>query len=216
MTERCNGSRAAWGTPFRVLGIGGSTRPGSSSEKALRIAMHAAQVHGAQVELLTGRSLMLPIYDTESEHRPPEARALLDAVRRSDALIMSSPGYHGTLSGMIKNALDYFEDLRADQRPYLDGMPVGCISVAYGWQATVSTLHAVRVAVHALRGWPSPLGAAVNASVTGLDNQAGCSHDAVRQQLHTVGQQVATFAATQKLAEQSATGQQTPGLSVDG
>lgn len=198
-----NGPRAAGGTPLRVLGIGGSTRPGSSSEKALRIAVRAAEAQGAEVELITGRSLMLPIYDTESEERAPEAHALLAAVRRSDALIVSSPGYHGMVSGMIKNALDYFEDLRPDDRPYLDGMAVGCIAVAYGWQATVSTLHAVRVAVHALRGWPSPLGAAVNASVVKFDDEGGCSDDAVRWQLQTVGEQVAAFAARHQFTKQS-------------
>lgn len=199
MTEHHNGSKAA---RVRVLGIGGSTRPGSSSEKALRIAMRAAETKGADIELITGRSLMVPIYDTESVERTSEARALLDAVRRSDALIMSSPGYHGTVSGMIKNVLDYFEDLRSDIRPYLDEMPVGCISVAYGWQASVSTLHSLRTAAHALRGWPSPLGVAVNVATMALDEQGGCSDDAVHQQLRTVGEQVTTFAATRKLAEQ--------------
>lgn len=203
MIEQRSESTAAR-VPLRVLGIGGSTRPDSSSEKALHIAMHAAEVEGATINLITGRSLMLPIYDTESVERASEARALLDAVRRSDAVIMSSPGYHGTLSGMIKNVLDYFEDLRVDARPYLDGMAVGCISVAYGWQAAVSTLHGMRVAVHALRGWPSPLGVAVNAAVTTLDEQGGCSDDAVHQQLQAVGQQVTTFAATHKLAQQQA------------
>lgn len=201
MTEHQNGITAA---RVRVLGIGGSTRPESMSEKALHIAMRAAEAKGADIDLITGRSLMLPTDDTESAERTFEARTLLDAVRHCDAVIMSSPGYHGTLSGMIKNVLDYFEDLRTDARPYLDGMPVGCISVAYGWQATVSTLHGMRVAVHALRGWPSPLGAAVNAAVTKLDEQDGCSDDAVHQQLQTVGQQVTTFAATHKLAEQHA------------
>jgi FMN reductase len=184
------------------LGIGGSTRPESSSEKALRIAARATEEHGAAVELITGRSLMLPIYDTESSYRCERARRLLEAVRVSDALIIASPGYHGTLSGMIKNALDYLEDLRADERPYLDGVAVGCITVAYGSQATVSTLQNLRVAVHALRGWPSPLGAAINAAHVHLDEHGGCSDEAARQQLHTVGEQVAHFATTHKHAEQ--------------
>jgi FMN reductase len=199
MTARSEDRASAFGG-VRVLGIGGSTRPGSNSEKALRIATHAAEGQGAAIELITGRGLMLPIYDTESSHRSGRARRLLAGVRGSDALIISSPGYHGTLSGLVKNALDYLEDLRDDERPYLDGMAVGCISVAYGAQATASTLQNLRVAAHALRGWPSPLGAAINTAVVAFDEHGGCSEETARAQLQTVGQQVAGFAATHKRA----------------
>lgn len=187
--------------PVRVLGIGGSTRPNSSSERALRVAIAAAEAAGLTAELIVGRSLMLPIYDTEATVRTAEAATFLAAVRRADALIVASPGYHGTISGLMKNALDYVEDTRHDPRPYLDGIPVGCIAVAHGWQATASTLSSVRTVVHALRGWPSPLGATVNAAADGLFAPDGeLLDDTVRFQLETVGQQVAEFALARRLA----------------
>lgn len=186
-------------SPVRVLCIGGSTRPDSSSEKALRISARAALAAGAEVELIVGRDLMLPIYDTETTDRNPQALDLLSAIRDADALIVASPGYHGAVSGMIKNALDYIEDLRGDPRPYLDGMPVGCVAVAYGWQATVSTLHSLRVTVHALRGWPSPLGATVNASCPVFNDTGDCIDDSARFQLETVAQQVVDFALVRSL-----------------
>lgn len=180
----------------RVLCLGGSTRPGSSSEQAVRVAAAAAEAAGADIDLIVSRELILPIYDTETAERSPEAQRFLTAVKNADAVIIASPGYHGAMSGMIKNALDYLEDLAQDEpRPYLHGLPVGCIAVAYGWQATVSTLHSLRVAVHALRGWPSPLGATVNASGGVFDSQTGaCTDDSARFQLETVAQQVVEFA----------------------
>jgi hypothetical protein len=39
--------------------------------------------------------------------------------------IVGSPGYHGAISGLVKNALDYIEDLREDPRVYLDNTPWG-------------------------------------------------------------------------------------------
>jgi FMN reductase len=47
-------------------------------------------------------------------------------------------------------------------RAYLDGRAVGCIACAAGWQAANTTLSALRAVVHALRGWPTPVGVAIN------------------------------------------------------
>jgi FMN reductase len=183
----------------RVLCIGGSTRPGSGSESAVKVCAAAAVDAGAEVDLIVSRELMFPIYDTETAERDPAAARFLAAVRAADALIVASPGYHGSMSGMIKNALDYIEDTRTDERVYLDGMPVGCVAVAYGWQATVSTLHSLRVTVHALRGWPSPLGATINVSSGKIfDPTGGCTDDSARFQLETVARQVVEFAALRK------------------
>jgi FMN reductase len=187
----------------RVLCIGGSTRPGSGSESAVKVCAAAAREAGAEVDLILSRDLMFPIYDTETPERDPRAQRFVEAVRAADALIVASPGYHGSMSGMIKNALDYIEDTNKDDRVYLDGMPVGCVAVAYGWQATVSTLSSLRVTVHALRGWPSPLGATVNASGGKIfDADGTCTDDGARFQLQTVATQVVEFAALRKAGAQ--------------
>lgn len=189
--------------PLRVLCIGGSTRCGSSSENAVRVSADAAEAAGATVDLIVGRQLMFPLYDTECGERSLATRRFVDAVRQADAIIVASPGYHGLMSGMIKNALDYVEDLRNSPRVYLDGVPVGCIAVSYGWQATVTTLQSLRTAVHALRGWPTPLGATVNASQNVFDATGACIDDAARFQLETVARQVVEFASLTKTARQS-------------
>lgn len=180
--------------PVSIVAIGGSTRPQSSSELAVMVAAKAAQAAGASVTSITGRDLMLPIYDTESAERTEGARALVAAVRGADGLLIASPGYHGGISGMIKNALDYIEDLNKEDDPYLHGRAVGCIAVAYGWQATVSTLHQLRQVTHALRGWPTPLGATINAAITKFETDGSTSDDAAAAQLRTIGEQVVEFA----------------------
>jgi FMN reductase len=178
----------------RIAAIGGSTRPGSTTEMALRCAATAAQAQGAEVTYVVGRDLLLPIYDVQSDERSEAARTLVEAVRSADGLLIASPGYHGGISGMVKNALDYVEDLSDNDPPYLHGRAVGCISVAHGWQATVGTLAQIRQTVHALRGWPTPLGGAVNSQVTRFDDAAQPDDSAVADQLATVGRQVLEFA----------------------
>lgn len=175
-----------------VLVIGGSTRPGSSSERAAMIAAEGARLAGAHTIEILSRDLILPIYDTQSSERSPEAQRLIDALRAADGVIVASPGYHGGISGMIKNALDYCEDLARDEHPYLDGCAFGCIAVAYGWQGTVSTLQQLRMVAHALRAWPTPMGGSINSSVISLAE--GQEDEGAVGTLHLIGAQVTQFA----------------------
>lgn len=150
-----------------VVGIGGSTRAGSSSELVLRAVLDAAERRGARTDLFAADRMPVRPYDP-ARVDDAAAPALLDALRRADAVVFASPGYHGQLSGLVKNALDYTEEMRDDERPYLDGRVVACLAVAFGWQAAVNTLTALRQVAHALRAWPTPLGIAVNTAEPGV------------------------------------------------
>ena len=178
-----------------VLGLGGTGRPGSSSERALRLALAAAQRAGARVELLGAARLALPMYAPEDPHRTGDAQRLVALAAAADGVVIATPGYHGGPSGLVKNALDYLEDLRADPRPYLDGRAVGCIVSAAGAQAAVTTLSALRSVVHALRGWPTPLGVTIDSLVT-RDGVPPVEEAAPRLEL--LGRQVAEFALLQR------------------
>ena len=128
-----------------VVGIGGTTRALSSTDRALRISLQAAEVAGGRTFLFDGAFLSrLPHYAPENPERNDDQRQLVEMVRRSDGLIVASPGYHGGVSGLVKNGLDLLDDLRDDERCYLDGRAVGCIVTAAGWQSCVSTLAALR------------------------------------------------------------------------
>ncbi len=178
-----------------VVGIGGTIGGVSSTERALRIALGEAEAQGFRTRMFGGADMArLPLYDPRATSRTVEERAFVDAVRQASAVIISSPGYHGSISGVVKNALDLLEETARDARPYLADMPVGLIATAYGWQATGSTIAALRSIVHALRGWPTPFAAAINTQVTRFDDEGGASDPAVVEQLRLIGRQVARFA----------------------
>lgn len=180
--------------PF-IVGIGGTTRAASSTERALGFALRGAQAAGARTRLFDGPFLhTLPHYAPERRALTDAQRELIDAVRAADALVIATPGYHGGVSGLVKNALDTLEELRADERPYLDARAVGCIVTAYGWQAAGTVLTSLRAIVHALRGWPTPFGATVNTLETRFETAGSCSDSKVAAQLETVGAQAAEFA----------------------
>jgi FMN reductase len=183
-----------------IVGIGGTTRRASSTDRALRIALQAAEEAGARTHIFDGPFLSrLPHYVPEHPERNDEQRQLVDTVRRADGLIIASPGYHGGVSGLVKNALDLLEDLRDDERGYLEGRAVGCVVNAAGWQACVSTLMALRSIVHALRGWPTPLGVTINTSETVFDANGECP-EKIATQLAQVGRHVVEFAGNYRWA----------------
>ena len=178
-----------------VLGIGGTTRTPSSTDRALRLALRAAEEAGAMVHCFNGPFLVrLPHFAPEHQTRSDEQRELVEMVRRADGLIVASPGYHGGVSGLVKNALDLLEDLSRDERSYLDGRAVGLVVTAAGWQASVTTLEALRAIVHALRGWPTPMGASLNTIEPIFDAQGNCTDAKAANALSAVGQQVVEFA----------------------
>ena len=165
----------------------------------MAISLKAAAERGAETLLIPGPELELPMYNPSESQRVPKAERLIEMFRRCDGAILASPAYHGSISGLIKNALDYAEDLRTDQRVYFDGLPIGCIACAGGWQAAGQTLAALRAIAHALRGWPTPLGAMLNTSSRLFDESGECLDLSARTQLQTIGQQVVDFAKRRDL-----------------
>lgn len=149
-----------------IVGLGGTFRQNSSSELLVRAVLAECKALGAETAMFDGPSLSrLPHYNPGNATRTGDEQALVDAVRRCDGLVIGSPGYHGGYSGMVKNAIDLLEDLREDERSYFDALPVGLAVSAAGWQACGTTLSALRDVVHAMRGWPTPVGIAMNSIV---------------------------------------------------
>lgn len=182
----------------RIVALGGTLRPSSSGSAALRLCLDVAREGGCEVQLMTGPDLDLPMYDPTSQARAPRAIALIAALRNADGVLIASPGYHGSVSGLVKNALDYTEDLRTDARCYLSNVPVGCIVSAAGWQAGGATLATLRAIIHALRGWPTPLGVTFNSTAAAFGADGACRDETLRAQLIEMTTQVVTMARLQR------------------
>ena len=178
-----------------ILGIGGTSRPNSTSELAVRCALHAAEAMGARTKLIDGALISsLPLYVPGRTERTPDECAFVEAVRQCDGVIVASAGYHGSITGPIKNALDLLEDLSRDERPYLDGCAFGAIVAAFGWLACGTTLVTLRSIAHALRAWPTPYGAAFLAQGQVFDDDAAALDPKIGDQIGLVARQVVEFA----------------------
>ena len=180
--------------PF-IVGIGGTARPNSTSERAVVEALRSAERLGAETRLFDGGFVSgLPLYVPDRKERTEPERDYIETMRRCDGVIVGTPGYHGSLSGPVKNILDLLEDTARDERPYLEGRAFGCVVTAYGWQACGTTLVALRMIAHALRAWPTPFGAALNASTPLFETDGTCIDAKIERQLAVVAGQVVEFA----------------------
>jgi FMN reductase len=131
----------------RIVGIGGSLRPDSYSQMALKLATQRVEALGAEVEILDLRQMQLPFCDGGNEYPDyPDVKRLQEAVSNADGLILSTPEYHGSVSGVLKNALDL---MSFDQ---LSGKVAGLISVL-GGQSNSNALNDLRVILRWTHTW---------------------------------------------------------------
>jgi NAD(P)H-dependent FMN reductase len=134
----------------KFVGIGGSLRANSYSQIALNIAAMRVEALGAEVEILDLHQMNLPFCDGGEEYPGyPDVEQLQTAVKAADGLILATPEYHGSVSGVLKNALDLmsFEQL--------DSKVAGLISVL-GGQANSNALNDLRVIMRWVHAWVIP------------------------------------------------------------
>jgi chromate reductase len=94
----------------RLLAFAGSMRSGSLNKKLLRAACNMAQKHGAQITVLELRELALPLYDgdlEQSQGLPAGALRLKQLMIAHQAFLIASPEYNSSISGVLKNAIDW-------------------------------------------------------------------------------------------------------------
>lgn len=134
----------------KIVGIGGSLRPNSSSYQALAVAMQRVQALGADTQMLDLRQMELPFCNGDNDYPDyPDVIKLREAVAQSDGLILATPEYHGSVSGVLKNALDL---MSFDE---LSDKVTGLISVL-GGQSNSNALNDLRVIMRWVHGWVIP------------------------------------------------------------
>ncbi|QHW34953.1 NAD(P)H-dependent oxidoreductase [Paenibacillus rhizovicinus] len=134
---------------MRITIIAGATRRESTSALLSAYIANVMREEGHEVTLFDLREKPLPFYDDDDEEMHPNTSELLDAVFHADAVVLSTPEYHGSLSGVLKNALDYLGKGQFGDKAV---MPV-CSS---GGAVGVSSLQQMQAIVRNLHGINSP------------------------------------------------------------
>ena len=85
-----------------IVGLGGTTVSVSSTERAVGTCPDAASATDVETVMLGAEDLDLPMYAPERPERSPRAERLIELLREPNGVIIGSPGYHGTLSGLVE------------------------------------------------------------------------------------------------------------------
>src|SRR5258706_5756239 len=178
---------------IRVIGLAGSLRAGSATCLAVHCVLRGAEEEGAKVELLDLAGYHLPFLGREEEDGGANAVARLRAdLRAADGIILGSPEIHGSISGVLKNALDL-----ASAHEF-EGKMVGLVGIAGGRMGATETLSHLRTIGRSLHAWVVPSQASIGVSGEAFDSRGEPVDPEVRDRLKSVGRQVARFARLHK------------------
>ena len=129
-----------------VLGLSGALRKESTNTMLLREAARLGEF-----DSFAEADLNLPLYDGDLEARdgiPESVQRLADQIAQADAVIISTPEYNQSLTGVLKNALDWVS--RTEGAPWA-GKPVAIMSAAAGRAGGARAQYALRLAMQPFR-----------------------------------------------------------------
>jgi len=176
---------------IKVVGIVGSLRDGSYTRKAVELALDGAAQTGVRTSLidLNDYDLIFVRRKYRDDDAPENVLALRHAVREAQGIILGTPEYHGSFSGVLKNALDLmgFEEFA--------GKIVGLIGVAGGTLGAVNALNGLQMVGRSMHAWIYPRMVSIPQAWSRFDNEGRLTDFKIADRLEDLGREVARFAA---------------------
>jgi len=162
---------------------------------ALAVALRGAAETGASTQLLDLTEYELMFAGREGEAEPESVAVLRRQVKEADGIVLGTPEYHGSFSGVLKNALDLmgFSEF--------EGKMLGLVGVSGGKMGAFDALNSLRNIGRALHAWVVPEQASIPEAWNVFDDAGNVKDKTVEERLLSVGRQVGRFARLHKCAE---------------
>lgn len=186
MSISTNGAPA----PLRVVAVCGSLRPGGYTRQALLVALEGAREQGAQTGLIDLADYDLPLCNGSKDAASygPDAARLRADLGAATGIILGTPEYHASFSGVLKNALDLcgFQEF--------EGKMVGLLAVSGGSMGATNALSGLRVVGRSLHAWVVPHEVALPQVKRYFDAEGNLVDREMAQRVRELGRQVMRFA----------------------
>jgi FMN reductase len=176
---------------INILGVAGSMRQESYSTLGLKMVLEEAKKYGSESHLLDLRDRNLPLYDPGAPSSNDSSfnnsnnvlEKITTALKWADALVLASPDYHGSMSGTLKNFLDYFwEDFA--------GKTFGYIIASHEKGLTVADQ--IRTAVRQCYGWSMPYNISINGEKD-FDSEGDLVNSALVKRIKMLARDLVTY-----------------------
>lgn len=171
-------------TGFKLLGIGSSLRKNSSSTKILRMVLEKSQKYGANTELIELHKINLPTFNPNKPREiSDDITKLNNQMRNADGFILATPDYHGSMSGGMKNFLDYYWY-------ELSGKIFGYIVSSHEKGLTV--MDHMRTAIRQCYGWSLPYGLSIH-SEEDFDQYHNINNHRLQLRIENMSRDIVTY-----------------------
>jgi FMN reductase len=184
-------------SPIKITGICGSLSANGATKRALTIALDGAAELGAEVSLLELRDLDLVVFGSvAASEYPADVVSLREQIRESQGIILATPEYHGSISGVLKNMLDLMniEDFETKI--------IGLVGVAGGHTGAINSLNTMKTICRNLHCWVLPQDVSIANSAAAFGEDGSVTDPALQERLLNVGRQAMKFTSLQQKVQQ--------------
>jgi NAD(P)H-dependent FMN reductase len=169
---------------LKILGVSGSLRSDSITRRALERALRFGDELGAQTRLLDLGYIELPMFRPDAI-ASENVRTVAAAVSWADAFLLATPDYHGSMSGPIKNFLDYHWE-------GLSGKLFGFLCASH--ERGLTAMEQMRAAVGQCHGWGLPYNVSVHTEED-FDESGAIRNPRVAARLRMIARDLGVYGA---------------------
>ena len=182
---------------IRITGVCGTMSADSTTGKALAIALSGAAEYNVETALLELRDFNLVFCGSVPEDDyPPDVFKLRQVLKDSQGIILATPEYHGSLTGVLKNMLDLMsiEDFETKI--------IGLVGVAGGHMGAINSLNTMKTICRNLHCWVLPQEVSIANSGQAFNDDGSAKDPAIEERLLNVGRQLVKFVSLQQKVQQ--------------